>query len=86
MMVLTMFLVLTTCNTWTGVCEPPIRSQWSIPIPEWGTPTEHLRRAIEECRVKGTSKALELSGTFDPFGDKHGTTNVECTHELGRGT
>jgi hypothetical protein len=82
---LTMFLILTTCNTWTGVCAPPVETQWTVGIPGWGTPTLHLRRAIEKCRIKGIERAHKLTGIADPFGENHVSTRVKCKHELGQG-
>ena len=83
--VLTIYLVLSTCNTWTGVCEPDVKQEWTVGVPEWGTPTQTLRAAIEKCRVRGVDQAHKLTGIADPFGENHTTTNVDCKWEIGQG-
>ena len=85
-LVVTIFLILTTCNTWTGVCSEPEKQQWTVPIFDTGPSSrEQVARAIEDCRVKGVKRAYQLTGVFDPFGEKHGSTNVHCEFEIGSG-
>lgn len=84
--VVTIFLILTTCNTWTGKCEPPTREQWTVGIPEWANTSEYVAMQIEKCRIKGVKQALQKTVLFDSFGDNHGSTNVQCEFEIGEGT
>lgn len=86
MVTLTMFLVLTTCNTWTGKCLPKERVQWSVSLPDWGDRSAQVAHEIEVCRQRGVDRAHKLTALQDPNGNRHFSTNVQCKYEFGSGT
>ena len=81
--VITIILILTTHNTWTGKELDKYQDTWEVYIPVHGSVRMYLIQAIEQCRKKGVKKARKMS---EEHPDLHASTNVKCKYEFGQGT
>jgi len=77
--ILTITLVLHTCQTWTGKCDKPEFTSWSYEVVD--LTEQKLVDEIRACYHIGFKRAHDIADV-----ESHKSSNVTCKWELERNT